>query len=414
MKSLYLFSALVSGALVITGCVSTETDEAVVAPLVFVPGLGMSTLQVDVVDSDGESIQVDFLVPSMTPVELLPGSAPSALAYSIDSGLPESSVDQVADWLALDIDAEGMARNKPGVTAQPVSVGENFELECPRYVPMIDELESFGWIANANAYCAPFDYRFTPGSNSFVSDFMKLVERVVDASSGAKAAVACHSQGCLMAYHALRTIDAEWINEHVAFLFGFAGQFSGCSDCLLWAAQTGWSWDPNAPDATPVDPTWVGEMALGLQESVYGQEVLYRLGGKNYQAMDSAGLLVDIGAASMARAQDRYALGKQQWFRQGSEMRQPLGVPTRFVFGNGIPTTYGYDLNGSNMVELQTDGDGGDSQWMNQAPLRWTADVDCDVLEIPGVGHMEIVTNGVALAALSNISTSQGKECLSG
>ncbi|MDP4676567.1 MAG: hypothetical protein NWR60_04580 [Candidatus Nanopelagicales bacterium] len=63
---------------------------------------------------------------------------------------------------------------------------------------------------------------------------------------------------------------------------------------------------------------------------------------------------------------------------------------------NDIWTTYGYVLDGEDAVELQTDGDGGDSQWMNQAPLRWTADVDCDVLEIPGVGHMEIVTNAAA------------------
>ena len=216
-----------------------------------------------------------------------------------------------------------------------------------------------------------------------------------------------------MTYHALRTIDSEWIDEHVAFLFGFAGQFSGCSDCLRWAFQPGWSWDPNDQAASPVDPTWVGEMALGLQESIYGAEVLYILDGQEYRAADSARLLVDVGATLMARSQELYSLGKQQWFLQGSDLRQPLSMPTRFVFGNGIPTTYGYALDGVDAIELHTDGDGGDSRWMNEAPLRWTADPACDVLEIPGVGHMDVVTNEVALGALARMSMSGGRECLS-
>jgi hypothetical protein len=51
---------------------------------------------------------------------------------------------------------------------------------------------------------------------------------------------------------------------------------------------------------------------------------------------------------------------------------------------------------------------------MIQAPLRWTADVDCDGLEIPGVGDMEIVTNAAAFSTLASVSTSEGEECLSG
>lgn len=412
MRPSLLVVVLAFGALVLTGCGREASDEAVPPPLVFVPGLGMSALQVSVEGDDVAGITFDFLVPAMNPVDILPGSAPSALAYSIASGLPPSSADEVSGWLSLDIDAEGVARNKPGVNVQPVSVGVDFELECPRYLPMVDELGASGWHADVNTYCAPFDYRFTPGNNSFVPDFMNLLERVVDLSSGAKAAVACHSQGCLMTYHALRTIDPEWIDKHVAFLFGFAGQFSGCSDCLRWAFQPGWSWDSNDQDASPVDPTWVGEMGLGLQESIYGAEVLYIRDGQEYRAADSAQLLVDVGATSMARSQDLYSLGEQQWFLQGSDLRQPLSMPTRFVFGSGIPTTYGYVLDGVDAIELHTDGDGGDSRWMNEAPLRWTADPDCDVLEIPGVGHMDVVTNEVALAALARMSTSGGRECL--
>ena len=65
---------------------------------------------------------------------------------------------------------------------------------------------------------------------------------------------------------------------------------------MRWAFSPGWSWDPDAPDASPVDPTWVGQMALDLQTSVYGDTVLYTIDEREYQAADNAALLAAGGA----------------------------------------------------------------------------------------------------------------------
>ena len=235
---------------------------------------------------------------------------------------------------------------------------------------------------------------------------------------GDAVAIACHSQGCLMAYHALRTIDPTWVEDHIAVLFGFAGQFSGCSDCLRWAFQQGWSWDPSNSSASPVDPTWAGELALDLQESVYGDAVLYEQGDTRYQATDARTLLDDAGALAMSRATQAYSLSEQGWFREG-EQGVPLVVPSRFVYGIGIATTVGYRfqpapprkpdctkpacagfLDQADPASITSDGDGGDSSWMNEAPSAWTLDVRCDMRSLPGVGHMDILTDQAALGLL--------------
>ena len=384
----------------------------------------MSALNVQVHTSGGLT-DFDFLVPTMNPVDVLPQSASSALEYSVASGLPREQAEQVRAWLSLSIDDAGMASNQPGVTVAPVSVGRDFAAECPRYVTMADQLAAAGWTVNTNLLCLPFDYRYAPGGNSFVADFTTLVERAVSQANGQKAVVGCHSQGCLMALHALRVLNPAWVKANVGGLYGFAGQFSGCSDCLRWAFQKGWSWNVDDHAASPVDPSWVGELGLDLQPSIYGEAVLYRNGAKHYRATDARTLLRDAGATAMARATDLYALDGQEWFRRGSISGEALPVPTRFVFGVDLPTTVGYAYDsvavraGScqepqcagfwgvpDPAVIEADGDGGDSTWMNAAPEAWTLDPSCDIRRLPGVDHMAIVTNADAIDGL--VSAARG------
>jgi len=146
-------------------------------------------------------------------------------------------------------------------------------------------------------------------------------------------------------------------------------------------------------------------MALGLQDEIYGQQVLYRKGNVAYRASDASRLLIDAGAASMACATRFYSLGRQAWFRRGTVDQEPLPTATRFVFGSGLPTTVGYDFSGpwrqSDPSPIQADGDGGDSAWMNEAPSGWTGDTGCDMRALPGVGHMDIVNDDQALQLLA-------------
>jgi hypothetical protein len=378
----------------------------------------MSALSVSV---DGAS-SFSFLVPKMTSPELLPSPAKSALEYSLMSGLAESDVDKVHAWLALSIDDQGTATNAPGVTVKPISVGEDFLAECPQYGPLTDMLSSQGWRTNTSLRCLPYDYRLAPGENSFADDLKRVVEKSVSEANGTKVVIACHSQGCLMADYALRTLDAAWVNAHVSSLFGFAGQFSGCSDCMRWAFGDPWSWDPNDQNASPVDPTWVGQMGLDLQPSVYGENLLYKVGDREFRAKDNKALLEAGGAVSMARASQRYGLQQQEWFAAGDERGEPLPVPGRFVYGTNLPTTAGYVFSVANaplgcttpqcagllsqaeVTEIQTDGDGGDSGWMNEAPARWTSDARCDLRGLPGITHMGIVTNSDAVDLLIRIA----------
>ena len=404
---------------VLIGCGAGSDTSGDVPPIIIVPGLGMSALHVVVDRGDSAPVQFDFLVPAMNPAELLPAKATNALDYAIASGLSPSDADRVSGWLSLQVGPRGRIHGSRGVTVTPVSVGRNFGAECPRYVPMANKLASRGWAANTNVYCLPYDYRVPPGENEFVSDFRALIDRVTATAGGTPAVVACHSQGCLMAYHAMRVSDPAWLRTHVQLLYGLAGQFSGCSDCLRWAFQKGWSWDAADPTASPVDPSWAGELALGLQQGVYGNNVVFRNGPREYRARDAGRLLNDAGAIAMERATRRYALDLQPWFRKGSVSHDPLGVASHFVYGDSLPTTVGYAfapvptraptclspacagfINQTNPDPITSDGDAGDSGWMNEAPRAWTRDASCDMRALPGVNHMAIITDDTALDLL--------------
>jgi len=422
LAQLFRWSLIGLGAvLLLNACGQPKTDANEVPPLVFVPGLGMSALHVEVDTPGSPPTEFNFLLPSMNPPEMLPSPATSARQYATLSGLPPSQFDSVHYWLGLDISPQGSASNRPGVSLAPVSFGKDFAAECPRYMPLAQDLETQGWVLNNTLYCAPFDYRYAPGGNTFASDFKGLVDQAVRDGGGNKVVVACHSQGCLMAYHAIRTLDQGWVKSHISLLFGLAGQFSGCSDCLRWAFQDGWSWNPNDELAATIDPTWVGELALGLQTETYGQNILYRNGSSEYRAHNAQDLLNDGGAAAMAQATSIYSLSQQSWFQRGQIGSAPLAVPSRFVFGTGLATTVGYDFSTvpvdgqacpapscsgsfsqSDPTAIQADGDAGDSNWMNSAPSVWTTDPACDLRGLAGVTHMGIIADEDAIGLLAS------------
>lgn len=396
------------------GC-NTVAEGNSPSPIVFAPGLGMSALAIEV---DGGS-EFSFLVPVMTSPELLPAPATSALEYSLQSGLAPADVDRVQGWLSLVIEPDGSAVNASGVSVKPVSVGEDFGAECPQYVPMAELLAEKGWEMDTSLRCLPYDYRYPPGENSFAADLQSVITDAVADANGHKAVIACHSQGCLMVDHALRTLDPDWVADHVLALYGFAGQYSGCSDCMAWAFGQGWSWDIDTPNASPVDPTWVGQLALDLQSSVYSDSILYTVGEREFRATDTESLLRIGGAEQMARATSRYGLQRQEWFASGDESGVPLSIPARFVYGVSLPTTVGYAFaeppaNNANCSEstcdelgdqldvtaISADGDGGDSTMMNAAPARWTKDPACEIRTLPGVTHFGIVTDALAIDLL--------------
>ena len=389
-------------------------------PLIFAPGYGMSALRIQVNERDGSSEKFNFLLPALVQEKTLPPPVKSAIDYAVLSGLKKKDKAKVRDWLKLNIESDGQVSNKKMVNIKPISVGIDIESECPRYSTMARKLQTYGWISNRNLFCLPYDYRYPPGANSFRPNLIKLVERVYKHSNGKKVVLACHSQGCLMAYHALRTIEKDWIENHIQLFFAFAGQFSGCSDCLRWAFQKQWSWDGASTSSSPSDMSWAGELALDLQPSVYANNVLYRNGTKEYLAENTRQLLKDAGAISMLRATDYYSLSGQNWFRKGEIDNLPLLIRSRFIYGNGIPTTIGFDyqsispndgqcvkpscagfLNSKSPNEIQADGDGGDSTWMNEAPMRWTRNPACEMRAFPHVGHMEIFENDEAIAYLA-------------
>ena len=158
---------LLVAAVGLTGCagkVSTANSavETELAPVVFVPGRGMSALNVQVL-SDKDVTDFDFLLPSMNPIDILPQGAKSALDYSVTNGLPREEAALVPTWMSLLIDDDGVASNQPGVSVAPVSLGRDFAAECPRYLAMTNQLAAAGWTLDANLFCLPFDYRYARG-----------------------------------------------------------------------------------------------------------------------------------------------------------------------------------------------------------------------------------------------------------
>ena len=424
MKCLHTPPALVRLLLLIS-LVSSEvkaSQHKFSPPIIFVPGYGMGALRVEVERKGRPAANFDFLLPAMNPVEVFAGFQPpvaSALDYARQSGLDEADAALVRNWLKLEIAADGSAQNRRGVRVRPVSIGKNFKRECPRYAGMMKSLTSEGWIPNETLDCIPFDYRFPPGETQFASDLRDLIISHVAQSKGKKVTIACHSQGCLLAYQFLRTQDPVWVAQHVGLFFSLAGQFSGCSDCLRWAFQKEWSWDNDNELVSPSDMTWVGELALGLQTSVYGEEILYRWGDSSYRARDARSLLLEAGALEIAKATDHYALEKQEWFQKGDRDREPLSVPTRVIFGTDLPTTAGFAFRRKASLKancrhpqcgglysqdypasILTSGDQGDSDWMNRAPRLWLRNPACEMKGFAFVSHMEIFEEAEVLSLL--------------
>jgi hypothetical protein len=89
-------------------------------PLIVIPGLGMSALQVNVERDSGAHTSFQFLVPVMTPARFLPAPATSALDYATRSGLAPQDAGSVPEWLSLAVGDDGRATNMPGVTVKPV------------------------------------------------------------------------------------------------------------------------------------------------------------------------------------------------------------------------------------------------------------------------------------------------------
>jgi hypothetical protein len=401
----------------------SKHGEDSLTPVVFVPGLGMSVLNVQVL-IDKDVTGFDFLLPSMYPIDILPHGALSALEYSVTSGLPREEAELVPTWMSFPIDDDGVASNQPGVSVAPVSIGRDFAAECQRYLAMTNQLAAAGCTLDANLFCLPFDYRYARGQ------FLRFGLHDPRGTCGVggkwpKGGGGLPQRRCLMAYHALRVLDPTWVKANVAVLYGFAGQFSGCSDCLRWAFQSGWSCSSEDQNASPVDPSWVGELALDLQPSVYGDAVLYRNGTKEYRATDARALLQVAGAVEMSRATGAYTLEDQDWFRRGSIDGEPLPIPRRFVFGVELATTVGYAYDfvavrtGScqepecagfwsaiSPSVITSDGDGGDRTLMNAAPKAWTSSPACDIRTIPGVDHKKIVTDPDAITGL--VATAHG------
>ena len=419
LKSLRFPGVLMFSVFWLASCGGGSGPSNSLSPILFVPGYGMGALHVSVSDVRGDVANFDFLLPAMNPNSIFIPPLDSAQEYARQSGLRAEDLNRVAEWLKLDIASDGVASSQQGVGVRPISIGQNFSRECPRYLGMMKILASAGWVPNRNLKCVPYDYRFPPGETDFAIELERLIETSVAAANGTKATLACHSQGCLLVYHFLRTRSPEWLQEHVGLFFSLAGQFSGCSDCLRWAFQKGWSWDAKNDVVAPSDRTWVGELALGLQSSVYGDQVLYRWGGEEYRASDAQRLLREAGARDVARATDRYALERQAWFRKGAEEHIPLSVPTRVVFGTDLPTTVGFDFQRERPVDptcgdplcaepyyqdypgtIQAAGDSGDSGWMNRAPQAWLAHPLCEIREFEFVGHMDIFENPEVLRLL--------------
>ena len=415
--------ALLTLTMIATEGQTVEQGNQRLQPILFIPGYGMSALTIEVDRKGKKATSFNFLLPAMNPDTIFKEFSPptsNALDYAGQSGLNKDDIKLVRYWLKLKIDNNGKAHNQENVVVRPISIGEDFAKECPRYRGMMVKLTSMGWAANENLMCVPYDYRYPPGHTAFVDN---LRQQIVKHASihNQKITIACHSQGCLLAYHFLRTQDQDWIKRHIGLFFSMAGQFSGCSDCLRWAFQKEWSWHHKADANSPSDMSWVGELALGLQTSVYGDHVLYRWGETDYRANDVRRLLKDARAVAMERATDHYALDNQNWFLDGVRDRKPLAVATRIVFGTELRTTIGFDFVRGDPPQLNCDqpqcgglykqnqpdlieswGDQGDSTWMNQAPGRWLVNPKCEIKEYKRVSHMEIVENEQVMTYLKN------------
>ena len=399
------------------------------SPIVFLPGFGMGALHVRVDSSAGGPAEFAFLLPPLNPSGDGTAKSPTPLLYALNNGLTTEDIDDVPGWLELMTEEDGSVRSLTGVTVEALSTGVDFLAECPRYRGWMEKVEGEGWTRDQNLYCAPYDYRFPPGKTNDSIRLMALIEKAFEESGGVPVSLMCHSQGCLIAYHFLRTMPEPWLEKNVGLFFSFAGQFSGCSDCIRWAFQKRWDWDSEDALASDSDPTWAGENALGLESEMYEGREIFRVGLEPYFASTIPDLLSFARAVDTEKALGRYELTQQTWYQKGSQLREALSIPARFVYGSEIPTTMGYSFEAAQPSPpacrepscgplysrdypglIQMEGDGGMNGIMTRAPMHWTADPACEMRAIPGIQHMDIFDNEAAI----RMATELAGEVLSG
>ena len=81
--------------------------------------------------------------------------------------------------MKLAVSSDGQVNDQRAVKVMPVSIGADFDSECPRYSLMPRKLQKEVWVVNDNLFCIPYDYGYLPEANDFaLISRLSLIEKL--------------------------------------------------------------------------------------------------------------------------------------------------------------------------------------------------------------------------------------------
>lgn len=357
----------VVGILVVTLASAGEAPRADLTPVILVPGMGSTQLEVKVVDP---SKVTPSCVSAIWPREdtnwhrlwvtlnyFLPGETHCfvrrmSLQYGNDTvGDLDNLESRVTGWG----NTSSIELLDPGLW--PPTLRHESDVFYPVAQYLVDKL---GYERGVTLRGAPYDFRLMPhtrtssGQRDVMGHLKELVEETYQSQGSKKVMLVSHSMGGNYALAFLRTVDQDWKDKHLAGWISVGTVFGG-SILSLTGVAAGWNEHvvtvPNELFKT-VQRTWETMWWLAPRLEAWDpDEVLITSPSHNYSlGQDGYGLRDAFVAQNYTGGYDFF----MKRARDNFDPLTPVGVPVHCFYSTGVDTMKRLDFAGDDMSEFPT------------------------------------------------------------
>jgi len=313
-------------------------------------------------------------------------------------------LDCWCDNIRLEVNNEtGFAKNVEGVETRVPFWGstEGFEVLDPTlgsstaaFLYMVQDLLKLGYKKNETLSGAPYDFRYSPDSNTqFEKDLKSLIEETVQ-KNAKKAVLISHSMGGLQTLYFLSRQSPEWKAAHVAHWIPISAPWGGTAkEFRLFATGDSQGLPVNANTIRGEQRSYETNAWMLPIPEAWGETVLVKTSTRNYTAAkdDYHAFFDDIG----------YPVGKIVYDRVSAILPDPAkapGVPVSCFYSSGVSTPLEFTYTGSFDKTPDTSNGDGDGT-VNIQSLRlcksWASEPESPVTvkTYEGIDHTGMITN---------------------
>lgn len=388
-------------------------------PVIFIPGIGASTIYATWNKSGQETPNSKFLDEAgvfetssewscrTLQTEWVPiWSQETAKENNVGKYCQANNLHVVYNAQSNQVD------NSSGVRTY-VSPGWDLATNC--YNDFLRALESLGYQKDKNLLCANYDFRRMCGHllADYVSELRVMVENAAR-ESGRRVALVSHDFGSQVANYFLLGMPKEWKDAYIDQFHIVSGTFGGCPKALRTLLSPGDDLDRE------VQKNFCGLLWMLPCPGLYGDIPLVNLRGVTYTAKNIPQLL------HYAKLNDSNAIYSNIVHKLQMDTLRAPGVPVYVFSGNQIPTESNYTYENT-LVDLPVieypmqdnelgyreggrypsnfNGDGTMPKFALEHPMQWSRYQREPVVYsfYDGVGHNEILSRKEAVEEILGI-----------